>query len=299
MADEKIIEKYLNGKVDDSILEYGVQDIIVLYAEILKSLEKNPDDEAMKERKQSCFKAAIMRFIRCETVYIAYHVITGYPYIDIRGHAWMFSEKDFSDQARHHYMEQGIPLTMKKIEGYEKIADIILELSRVGAQTVIFDNGQRSITVVLEDMMTAAGIEGALAPAHPDLFVNILASMELSYASGGKHPALPEGDKVIRKLIEEAHLLVPVKLERHLEDGETMKITSETSSQLALVNPLKKGKGLIAAFTDWREFEKLYSKDEWNAVIFDYNAIKDAASNVDGFMINPAGFMFTVPNETE
>lgn len=292
---EKITDRYIDSEIDDSILEFSVQEIISLYAEVLKILSENENDEKMNERKQNVFKSVVIRLMRSEKIYIAYHVMTGYPYIDIKGNAWIFSEKEFSREAHHHYIQQGIPLTMKKLEG-EQIAEEVLELARIGAGTVILDNGQQSVQIYLDDIMKACGISGELSTSHPELMLNILASMELSYASDGKHPALPAGDKVIKELISKSHLLVPVKLEHHLEDGESMKITTETTSQIALVNPLNQGRGLVPAFTDWKEFTKLYSKDEWNAVIFDYETLKDAASNADGIMINPSGVMFVIPN---
>ena len=294
---EKIIEKYLEADIDDGIFEFSVQQIISLYAEIIKAEAKDENNASIKEKKQEVFKSIILRLMKSEKIYIAYHVMTGYPYIDIRGNAWVFSEKEFSREAHHHYTEAGIPLTMKKLEG-EKIAEEIFELDRIGAGRLIIDNGQQSVPVMLRDIMQAMEMSEPAATVHPELMLNILSYMELSYASDGKHPALPEGQKVINDLIKKSHLLVPVKLEKHLADGESMQITTETTSQLALVNPLNRGKGLVAAFTDWTEFTKLYSKDEWNAVVFDYNALKDAASYVDGFMINPSGIMFTIPNNS-
>lgn len=293
---EKTVEKYLKADIDDGIFEFSVQEIISLYASVLEELKKDESSEAMNEKKQTVFKSIVLRLMRSESIFVAYHVMTGYPYIDVKGNAWVFSEKQFSRDAHHHYTEAGIPLTMKEFKGQE-IVEEIFELDRIGAGRIIIDNGQRSVPVMLHDIMTAMDISEPPAAVHPELMLNILSYMELSYASDGKHPALPEGRKEITRLISEAHLLIPAKLEKHLEDGEVLHVTTETTSQLALVNPTGRGKGLLAAFTDWREFTKLYSKDEWNAVVFDYATLQHAASQVDGFMINPSGVMFVIPNE--
>ena len=294
---KEIRDKYLKSGNDDSILELSVQELIYLYAEVIKEQKNDSENEEWAARRQYVFSSVIMRFMNSEEIYVAYHVMTNYPYIDVRGCAWVFTEKEFSKAAHEHYVKEGIPLTMKTITGREAVIEQMLELLRIGVEQIIIDNGQPNVTLRLKDVITGSEENGQLTSTNPELMFTILTGLELSYASDGKHPDLKKIDKKTEELIKSARLLVPVQLDRHLEDGESLHITEETPSKIAVVNPLKTEKGLVAAFTDWREFTKLYSKDEWNAVVVDNASLKDIAKNADGFIINPAGFMFVVNNK--
>ena len=296
---KEITDKYLKSSNDDSILELSVQELIYLYSAVLAEQKKDPENKEWAERRQYVFSSVIMRFMNSDELYIAYHVMTNYPYIDVRGCAWLFTEKEFSKAAHEHYFKEGVPLTMKTVTGKDAVVEQLLELLRIGVEQIIVDNGQPNVTIRLKDIITGSGENRQLTTTSPELMFTIINALELSYASDGKHPDLPALDKKTEELVKSSRLLVPIKLDRHLEDGESLHITEETPSQIAVVNPLKTEKGFIAAFTDWKEFTKLYSKDEWNAVIMDHTTLKDAASRVDGFIINPAGFMFVVRNEEE
>ncbi|WP_044975970.1 SseB family protein [Ruminococcus sp. HUN007] len=294
---KNILDKYLNGPADESMLELSVQELIFLYASVIAKQKEDASNEEWAQKRQYVFSSVLLRLMRSEELYVAYHVMTGYPYIDVRGCAWVFTEKEFSKAAHEHYFKEGVPLTMKTFTGNEAILDEMFELYRIGVKQFIVDNGQPNVTVSLKDILSVSTESEAPSEMNPELMFTVLTSLEVSYASDGKHPALAEADKKIKELIETSHFLVPVQTDRHLADGEVMKITGETPSKIAVVNPLKLEKGFVAAFTDWREFTKLYSKDEWNAVIMDHAALKDAASNADGFIINPSGFMYIVKNE--
>lgn len=293
---EKILKQYLNGPIDESILNLSVQEIIFLYEAVLGELKKDSSNEEMAAKKQEVFSYIIIRLMRSGTIYIAYHTLTGYPYIDVRGHAWLFSEKEFSDEARKHYMELGIPVRMKKLVRDDILREMY-ELERIGVETMIIDNGQKNVILYRQDITGVNENLASMNHIHPELMNTILNSAELAYASNGKHPSMPELDKKIQTLITESHLLVPVKLDRHLADGETLEVKTETSSQIALVKIMNSKNGYITAFTDWNEFTRAYSKDEWNAIVMDYPSLKDAASKADGFVINPSGIMFMVGNQ--
>lgn len=292
---KKILEQYLNNDIDDSIFNLSVQEIIFLYSQILEELKKD-STENLLEKKQTVFSDIIIRLMRSEELYIAYHVVTGYPYIDVRGHAWIFSEKEFADNAAHHYRELGIPLKIKKLAGKEIMKEMF-ELSRIGVETLITDNGQRSVILHRKDIL------GENDPANsddvfmcPELMHEIIAAGELMYASGGNHPSIPELNQKIKDMVMKSEFLVPVKLDRHIPDGEKIRIDKATQVEFALVSPFRPDQHFISVFTDWTEFQKLYSKDEWNAAFLGFDAIREAAKKSNGFMIDPASIMYAVPN---
>ncbi len=292
---EKILKQYLNNNIDDSIFDLSVQEIIFLYSKILEELKSNSSEELL-DKKQTVFSDIIIKLMRSGTLYIAYHVITGYPYIDVRGHAWIFSEKEYADAAAHHYRLEGIPLRIKKLAG-DEIMKEMFELSRLGIDTFITDNGQLSVIIRREDVLGENDPDNDSVFMCPEFMREVISAGELMYASGGRHPSIPELNQKIKDIVKKSEFLVPVKLEKHLSDGEKIQIDKNTPVTFAIVSPFTPEQQFISVFTDWTEFLKLYSKDEWNAAILGFDAIRDAASNVNGFMIDPSGIMYAVPND--
>ncbi|MSR90997.1 SseB family protein [Inconstantimicrobium porci] len=55
-------------------------------------------------------------------------------------------------------------------------------------------------------------------------------------------------------------------------------------------------KAFVPLFTDWLEFEKSYSKDEWNGMIININDALSKAKNNEGMVINPFGENLIISN---
>ena len=291
---KEILSQYMGNDIDDSIFNLSVQEIIFLYSGILEELKKNSTEELL-EKKQTVFSDIIIRLMRSGTLYIAYHVVTGYPYIDVRGHAWIFSEKEYADNAAHHYRELGIPLKIKKLAG-DEIMKEMFELCRIGIESLIVDNGQRSVIIYRKDILGENEPDRQEIFMCPELMHEIIAAGELMYASGGNHPSIPELNQKIKDMVIKSEFLVPVKLDKHIPDGEKIRIDEATPAEFALVSPFRPDQSFISVFTDWTEFQKLYSKDEWNAAFLGFDAIREAAKKANGFIIDPASVMYAVPN---
>ncbi len=296
---KELVEKYLDNEINDSILDLTVQEIIYLYSVVLSRLKQSDEnDEKIKKDRDMVFKAIIIRIMRSGQLYIAYHIMMGYPYIDVRGNGWIFSEEKFAEQARLHYEMAGIPLEIKKLNGNEIIRELY-ELNRIGIEKFIVDNGQYSTVVYRSDLLREEKLPEQPVHQNPQLMYAILTMNELAFATNGSHESIPDMEKDILKIIASSEFLVPVKMDKHLKDGESLSVTDATSMQLAVFNNPQKNLSLIPAFSDWTEFTKAYSKDEWNAVVMKYEMLKDAASSCNGFVINPSGALFVVNEERQ
>ncbi len=295
----ELVKKYIDGEVNDSILQLTVQEIIYLYSVILSRLgQNNENDEKTKKDRDLVFRAIILRIMRSEQLYIAYHIVTGYPYIDVKNNSWIFSEEKFANDAINHYLSYGIPLKIKKLEGNEIISELY-ELNRLGIEKLVVDNGHFSTVVYRSDLLREEELPEQPENQNPSLLFSLLTMNELAYASNGKNENIKNMIEEINKNISDSQFLVPVKMDKHLPDGEKLCVTDMSSVQIAVISNSQSKDSFIPAFTDWKEFIKMYSKDEWNAVIMTYEVLKDAASSFNGFIINPSGIMYVVNKDTQ
>ena len=290
----ELVKQYIDTEINDSILNLTVQEIIYLYSVVLTRLKQsNEEDQKIKKDRDLVFRAIILRIMRSENLYIAYHVVTGYPYIDVRGNSWIFSEQGFAEEAKKHYAMCGIPLDIKILDGNDIIRELF-DLNRLGIEKLIVDNGQFSTVVYRSDLLREEELPEQPERQTPQLMFSILTMKELAYASNGRNENIPEMEKEIFKLISSSEFLVPVKIDRHLKDGEAVCVNDTTSMQIAVFNNPQTKESLVPVFSDWTEFIKTYSKDEWNAVVMSYKMLEDAASSCNGFVINPSGATFLV-----
>lgn len=287
---EEIKERFLYNEITDELLEYSVQEIIYLYSLVLEEMKKDTDsDEDMTIRKNKVFQAILFRIMRSEKIYVAVHVITGYPYADVKGNAWVFTEKEFANDAVHHYMRLGIPLMVKELSGTAEIFEGLFDLRRMGIETIAVDNGKLSVVIHRSDILREDELQTTDDYQNPDVMYSLLALNELGYASNGQHKDIPEMEKKLFRQIKAAKFLVPAKMAEHIPDGEVRKITDNVKVRLGMFINEKVNANFVTSFTDWKEFQKMYSKDEWNAVIMTFDELKTASEKCNGFTINPAG----------
>lgn len=295
---DEIKERFLYNDITDELLDYSVQEIIFLYSQVIEELKKSDcDTENMERRKNIVFRAILFRIMRSEKIYMAFHVVTGYPYADVKGCSWIFSQKEYAEDAVSHYLKLGIPLTVKEFSGQEEIFDGLFELRRLGIENIAVDNGRLSTIIRRSDILRENEMNLNDEYDNPGIMAALISLSELGYASNGKHESIPEMETALFKLIAGAKLLVPAKTREHVADGGKTEIKDTTKVDIALINNEKTNTKFVPAFTDWKEFIKLYSKDEWNAVLLSYDEIRRACEKLTGFILNPSGFSLPVTHE--
>jgi hypothetical protein len=236
-----------------------------------------------------------------ETLYVAYNIATRCPHIDEEGSAWVFSEESFANEAKNHYMSRFIALDIKKISKDEYIEEFC-EFVRSGIKTILVDNGHYNTRVHISDLMITDTSDGVIEQENPSLkfamtcfFQNCFTKFTFEH----KQELLKELEGNMMREIASAKLLVPVRMKNreHVNDGQTVEINTSEPVEIPTLTNEKEKLNFMPAFTDWAEFVKVYSKDEWNAVIMDYAQFVKASANCDGVMINPAGMPLRISEE--
>ncbi|MBP1564239.1 MAG: SseB family protein [Oscillospiraceae bacterium] len=299
---EELIRTFIENDNNQYLNELTVQEIIFVYFNINnKWKETDGSDYELEKKRTEIFQAILIKMTSVETLYVAYNIATRCPHIDEEGSAWIFSEESFASEAKEHYMSRFIALDIKKISKDEYIEEFC-EFVRSGIKTILVDNGHYNTRVHVSDLMITDTSDGVIEQENPGLkfamtcfFQNCFTKFTFEH----KQEFLKELEGNMMREIASAKLLVPVRMKNreHVNDGQTVEINTSEPVEIPTLTNEKEKLNFMPAFTDWAEFVKVYSKDEWNAVIMDYTQFVKASANCDGVMINPAGMPLRISEE--
>ena len=170
-------------------------------------------------------------------------------------------------------------------------------------ENFILDNGAYSMQIKREEILPPpdwSGLEPINVPVtNPSLRFAVntyLAEARWGVDYAEREDNLKNKENQMISELRKGKFLIPIKStdvektgknESILNNGRTINFALITNSQ---------EKAFVPLFTDWLEFEKSYSKDEWNGMII---TIKDAfsmAKNNEGMVINPFGENLIISN---
>ena len=119
----------------------NMQELVFLIFTMRVLKEKNVLNNHDYDGKIIAFtRALIIKLRTSKELYIAYDKNTKYPYIDFEERAWIFSKKEFADNAVEHFNKQETFLEMKKLVD----KDVINEFGKmhyIGIEKFLIDNG--------------------------------------------------------------------------------------------------------------------------------------------------------------
>lgn len=307
MTDERkkeLEERYILSDNNGEINQLDIQEIIYLYFLIVQKNKGNDNiTKKEKSKKQFIFSSIIIKLITLDEFYVAYSAVTRNPHIDPDGHAWIFSKEEFAKEALEHYMQRMIMITIKKIKKEDMIQQFV-EFYRLGIKTILIDNGHYNTVIQRRDIINEDEIAKNPITDNSELSFYITSFLQNIFTNNsfdGKEKLLGELEANMIKAVSEATFLVPVKMKNRkmLKDNEVTKIDSPEAVQLAVLTAEKDNTNWLPAFTDWIEFIKKYSKDEWNASLMSYTQLMDAAASCDGIVVNPGGAPLEINKENQ
>lgn len=255
------------------------------------------------EKIKIFFKTLENKIKTAEELYIAYDKNTNYPHIDVKDRAWIFSKKEYADNAKDYFLQQLVELEMKKINK-EEIMGMFADFHRLGIKKVLIDNGKYTTEVNRDDILAPpdwSNVPKINVPVtNPELqyaMINFFQELNSKNSYDGKN-------KVVRKLegrmlenIINSKYLIPMKLKekekskpnseglRTLKEGTLMQFANLVDNDDKVWQP---------AFTDWAEFEKAYDKNIWGGNIATYDDLLALSKNMEGIVINCAGICLRV-----
>ena len=245
------------------------------------------------------YEAVLDKVKNAEELFLATNKATNYPHIDDNGNGWIFSKKKYADGAKDYYMQQHIMLDIIKLDK-DNLTAVFADLYRYGIENILIDNGQYFLHIKRGEILPSPNWSNI-----PDIQIPIM-NPKLSFAmlqffqnlyTQNTYPEKQQHLHVLEdKMLDEvltAKYLMPMKLqekEPSEPDKDGMK-TLKGGSLIQVPNLVNHTDNTewLPAFTDWEEFQKMYSKEDWSGNIATYDDLLTFSNKAEGIVINAGG----------
>ncbi len=284
-----------------------IQDLIGLLQAARNSADgRVPRAEHLDE--QRLYEAIKNAILNAENLYIAYDVHTNYPYIGANNQVWVFSEERFAAEAADYYLQQLIQLEMKKAASGD-IGRMLAELHILGIQSLLVDNGQRTVVVARDELLPPPDWSGTpdiqIPVSNPRLQHAMLSFFQTMYSRqqyAGKSQILRAAEARMLDELVQARFLVPmqIKEEQPSAPDELGKKTLQQGTVIQFASlGVEDGEPWLPLFTDWPEFEKGYDKTVWGGNVATYEDIVALSASMGGAVINFRGIGFRLDEKNK
>lgn len=281
----------------------NIQELVFLIFTMRVLKEKNALNNHDYDGKIIAFtRALIIKLRTSKELYIAYDKNTKYPYIDFEERAWIFSQKEFADNAVEHFNKQETFLEMKKLVD----KDVINEFGKmhyIGIEKFLIDNGEYTIEMKRNEILPSRDYSNVPAKNIPVINPKMQFAMIKFFQNAYSRKNYANKAEVMRnleeKMLEEvinAKYLVPIKLENNdlKIDSNGMNVVNKGNEVRFSIIKDKKGTSWIPAFTDWYEFDKAFDKKSWKSSICNFQDILLLSEKLQGAVINCSGLSLKI-----
>lgn len=249
-------------------------------------------------QKIDVFREALIEAVKkADTLYVALNPKTGYPHVMGDGTVMVFSEAEYALNAQKHYEEENLTLDMK-IADKEKQQMLWTDLYWWGMETIALDVGNysshldRGAILPPPDYSKLPKIQ--IPISNPGLVLSMVRHRQLLFTQERDEQWNKAEQYLGRQMFKEivkGQYLCPAKLNN--PNGTTpdadgkMNVGAGATLQFAVLTD-KDGRKWFPAFTDWKAFQRLYDKKEWDGQVVSYEDLA-ALSGKNGIVINPGG----------
>ncbi len=271
-----------------------IQECIFLLCS-LQSMNSQEPVEHYAEKGNLLFSTIIDKLNDAPSLYITLDETTGLPFIT-GDTVDVYSAKKLAQQAASFYGSQNRHLLVREVSkedsGLPGHIGLFAWLYYLGMERILVDNGAYKIVLNRADLLPPPDEDQLkrmeVPVTNPSLrfaMADFLGEVRwrVSYKERQDNIKAKEG-----RLMEElcrARLLIPVKGEA-LKQGIRI-LPQDTSLNIPRVED-NEGRAFLPLFTDWLDFQRAYSKEEWGAMVI---PVMDgiAIAGEDGIVINPLG----------
>lgn len=281
----------------------NIQELVFLIFTMRVLKEKNALNNHDYDGKIIAFtRVLIIKLRTSKELYIAYDKNTKYPYIDFEERVWIFSQKEFADNAVEHFNKQETFLEMKKLVD----KDVINEFGKmhyIGIEKFLIDNGEYTIEMKRNEILPSCDYSNVPAKNIPVINPKMQFAMIKFFQNAYSRKNYANKAEVMRnleeKMLEEvinAKYLVPIKLENNdlKIDSNGMNVVNKGNEVRFSIIKDKNGISWIPAFTDWYEFDKAFDKKNWKSSICNFQDILLLSENLEGAVINCSGLSIKI-----
>ncbi len=314
-----------NTDVMQEIKGLPIQDIITIHSNALYALEKgffsgvNMDALNAGEEHAKRFMSAIEhvksiiidRLKSANMLWTITDTITGHPFFNDKNQVWIFTDKRYVDECIDHYKQlYRTTFIATEIAKNDIINFIGTTAYMKGAEAFLIDYGQyANIELKAEwivENLDLSNLPEINRPVMNPVFFRSLAKLkEETFYKGaydGKEEKLKAFEDDMKKAFIDAKFLIPMK-DIH-KDGQNKEVEENgtvTMPEGYIVIPkLTKKEGdnisyAFPAFTDWDEFNKVYSQDEWSGWIWRPEDLLEAEGDI--IVIDAGSLSFEMSKE--
>lgn len=295
--DSDISNKYIaNLNYDDSELdELSIQDMCVLVNNAKFALDKHifvNAEENMPNLISKFYKILVKKVKEAETLYTVIDNTTGYPFIDENALdcIWLFSKKEYADYAVDYYTQQFRKFTIIEVQK-DVNNELFSELYLNGITGAYIDNGLTGCVIKKEDLLEPPDYSNtpkiSIPITNPKfMLAHLKMTQELSWRVNYEKRE-EELDKLELELCKEsvtAKFLVPVKGMPNSDNTKAHEEILKKDTNISI--PCLRGKdgaNGIPAFTDWKQFRTVYSKDEFSGWIMSFDDLASMIKDNDAY----------------
>ena len=194
---------------------------------------------------------------------------TSLPFLDEQGFCYLFSKKEFAEEALDYYTQQRRVWHLKTIEHKDIYPFLGCEFYSNGANGAIIDNGQHYSVHKPEEFIARPDYYNMPPAQRPVVNPDYIRALTMLQQERYWRVDYPEKrkvftayeDEMIRTFVK-ARFLVPFKTDARSE-GNTLNMEQGNHITFASLEN-KDGQTAVPIFSDWDQFILMYDLREWN-----------------------------------
>ena len=296
-----IIPRLCDSDVWNDIDKLNVQDTITVRKEAISALKNGVLDDMFNNTyfKREDFEKAIehigslipQKVMALPKLYTLTDKSTNLPFLDEHEVIFLFSEKEFADNALDYYMQQMRIWEVTEVE-HDKIYPFLgNEFYNCGAKGAVIDNGQNYSYHKAEEFVAKpdySNMPEAERPiTNPDYIraLTMLQQERLWRANyEGKNKALTAYEDEMIRTFTKARFLVPFK--------SAVSNDGQQGIQFASIEK-EDGTRVVPIFSDWDQFAMHYDLNEWNGWVMKAEELPNGIFDSVVLNVETLGFVMT------
>lgn len=300
----ELVPRLFDDDVWEDIARLDLEDTILVYRQARDVIHKGLFDDLYNDTtcRKDVFEAAAARlgtevgrkFMALPEIYTLIDNSTMLPALDKRGGIFLFSRREFADEALDYHTQQMRVWQVRDI-GHKDIYPFLgNEFYDNGARYAVINDGQDWSLNRPEEFIEKPQYGPGEAPVSNPDYVRALSMLqqERSWraAYDGKQKVLRACEDEMIRTFASARFLVPFKSDAR-SDGKTMSF--EPGNQITFASLTNaEGRTALPIFSDWDQFMMVYDPHEWQGWVVGAGELPDLPAET--VVVNAATIAFAM-----
>ncbi len=300
----ELVPRLFDDDVWEDIARLDLEDTILVYRQARDVIHKGLFDDLYNDTtfRKDVFEAAAARlgaevgrkFMALPEIYTLIDNSTLLPALDKKGGIFLFSRREYADEALDYHLQQMHIWQVRAIEHKDIQPFLGNEFYDNGARYAVINDGQDWSLNQPGDFVAKPQSAGANAHVSNPDYIRALTMLqqELHWRANydGKEKTLHGYEDEMIRTFGAARFLVPFKTDAR-SDGKTMKF--EPGNQITYASLTNaEGRTALPIFSDWDQFMMVYDPHEWQGWVMEAGELPDLPAET--VVLNPATIAFAM-----